>query len=69
MKRCKLHSRYDCWESRCQQARTQDNAGSIGIDTDGDLTVGIGSGLAIDTSDGSLEIQVAPGIYIDTDGN
>jgi hypothetical protein len=40
------------------------NAGQIGIDTDGDLTVGIGGGLTID-SDGDLGIQIAPGISID----
>lgn len=65
MKNCERHNRYNCWDSRCRQ----DNAGDLGIDTDGDLTIGIGGGLAIDTSDGSLEIQIAPGVYIDTDGN
>jgi len=44
----------------------QNNAGQLGIDiTDGDLTMGIGSGLAIDMSTGDLELQIAPGIDID----
>lgn len=46
-------------------ANPKDNAGQISVDaTDGDLAVGIGSGLTID-SDGDLGIQIAPGISID----
>lgn len=33
-----------------------DNTGQVGIDTSGDLTVGIGNGMSIDTSDGDLVI-------------
>ena len=41
------------------------NAGKVSIDvTDGDLAIGIGSGLTID-SDGDLGIQIAPGLSID----
>ena len=43
-----------------------DNAGQIGIDTSGDLTIGIGGGLGIDTKDGDLTVEVVPGISIDT---
>jgi hypothetical protein len=41
------------------------NAGQVSIDaTDGDVAIGIGGGLTID-SDGDLGIQIAPGISID----
>lgn len=44
----------------------KDNFGQIGLDiTDGDLAVGIGSGLAIDLGTGDLALQIAPGIDID----
>lgn len=42
----------------------KDNAGQVGIDLDGDLTIGLGGGLTID-SDGDLGIQIAPGISMD----
>lgn len=42
----------------------KDNAGSVSVDTDGDLAIGIGGGLTID-SDGDLGIQIAPGLSID----
>jgi hypothetical protein len=42
----------------------KDNAGEVGIDLDGDLAIGIGSGLTID-SDGDLGIKIAPGISMD----
>lgn len=49
-----------------------DNAGELSIDTDGELSVGIGGGLGIDT-DGDLTMKIAPGISIDLtdhdDGN
>lgn len=46
-----------------------DNAGEIGIEiTDGDLAIGIGGGLTIDT-DGDLGLSIAPGISIDLSGN
>jgi len=60
MNRCKDHDRLYCYSVKCQQ----DNAGRIGMDTDGDMTIGLGNGLTID-SDGDLGIQIAPGISID----
>lgn len=45
---------------------TSDNAGQVSIDTSGDLSVGIGGGLGIDTANGDLTVQIAPGISIDT---
>lgn len=65
MKRCKKHDRLSCWDSECKS----DNAGEIGIDTDGDLNIGIGGGLTIDPTDGSLGMKIAPGISIDFDGD
>lgn len=42
-----------------------DNLGKPSIDvSDGDLAIGIGGGLTID-SDGDLGLQIAPGISID----
>lgn len=42
-----------------------DNAGEVTLDvTDGDVAIGIGSGLTIDT-DGDLGIKIAPGVSID----
>jgi len=58
---CRRHNNYNCYDC-------SDNGPGIGIDTDGDLTVGIGGGLGIDATDGSLEIEVMPGVYLDTDG-
>jgi hypothetical protein len=63
MNTCKKHSRYNCWDSQCQQ----DNAGRIGMDTQGDLTIGLGGGLAMDMSDGSLGMNIG-GITFDFDG-
>lgn len=60
---CKAHNRFNCWDSECQR----DNSGRIGIDTQGDLTMGLGGGLAIDLSDGSLGMNVG-GVTIDFDG-
>lgn len=45
-----------------------DNAGEIGIDTGGDITIGLGGGLTIDT-DGDLGIDLGGGISIDSDGD
>ena len=44
-----------------------DNAGEVSIDTQGDVNVGIGSGLTVDATDGSIGIKVG-GITIDLDG-
>jgi len=41
------------------------NSGKLSVDaTDGDVAIGIGGGLTID-SDGDLGIQIAPGISIE----
>lgn len=65
MDRCKEHDRYDCHDSSC----VTNNAGTIGIDLDGDLAIGVGGGLTIDPTDGSLGMQIAPGVSIDFDGD
>lgn len=62
--RCKAHDRLNCYVSSCKD----DNAGQVGINTGGDLAIGIGSGLTIDT-DGDLGIQIAPGVSIDLSGD
>lgn len=44
------------------------NVGQLGVDvTDGDLTVGLGNGLAIDTQTGELELEIFPGVDIPLD--
>ncbi len=51
----------------CQHKdNANDNAGEVGISTDGHLAFGIGGGLTVDT-DGSLGIKIAPGISLDLD--
>jgi len=45
-----------------------DNAGDIGINTSGELTIGIGGGLTVDT-DGDVGISLGGGVSIDTDGD
>lgn len=56
MPRCKRHGRYSC--STCDSSESNSNLGQPSINTDGGLSIGIGSGLAIDPSDGSLGVQV-----------
>lgn len=54
---CKRHGRASC--SICRDDSTvnpSDNAGKIGMDLDGDLTMGIGGGMGIDLTDGSLTV-------------
>lgn len=74
---CKRHIRYNCMDITCRRLREEtnhsssyrmndDNAGQIGINTDGELTVGLGGGLTMDT-DGDIGIQIAPGFSIDFD--
>jgi hypothetical protein len=43
-----------------------DNVGEIGIDTSGDLTIGIGGGLAVDLADGDIVVDI-PGTNIGID--
>lgn len=42
-----------------------DNAGSVSVNTDGGISIGLGNGLAIDPRDGSLGIQIG-GITLDS---
>lgn len=49
------------------QSDSSDNQGEIGIDLQGDVTLGIGNNLTIDLSDGSVGMNVG-GINIDLDG-
>lgn len=70
-KPCKKHGRKYCYYSECKgqsssSSSSADNSGQIGINTDGNLTVGLGSGLTMDMSDGSLGFQTSPGFSIDT---
>jgi len=60
--KCEKHDRYSCYDSACKDEK--DNAGELTISTDGNLDIGIGSGLTIDPSDGSLGMKVG-GISID----
>lgn len=65
---CKAHGRTYCSESVCKREETasgSSNAGSVSVNTDGGISIGIGSGLAIDPSDGSVGFQVG-GVTIDT---
>lgn len=64
MKNCTKHNRFNCYDYQCQK----DNAGEIGVNTNGDLTVGLGNGLTMDLTDGSLGMRIAPGVSIDFDG-
>lgn len=43
-----------------------DNVGQLGVDTEGDLTIGIGGGLAIDLADGDVVVDV-PGTNLGVD--
>lgn len=63
MKRCEKHKRYNCTDPVC----SKDNAGEVGVDLQGDLTVGLGGGLVVDTTDGSIGMKVG-GVTIDFDG-
>lgn len=45
-----------------------DNTGDITVNTDGGVSMGLGSGLAIDLTDGSLGVQTG-GVTIDFDSN
>jgi hypothetical protein len=45
---------------------SDDNTGDLSLNTDGNLSVGLGNGLAIDTTDGSLGVQVG-GFTVDFD--
>jgi hypothetical protein len=71
MKRCQKHYRFDCVvcdpKVSAQRARQDSGgAGEIGINTDGHLTMGIGSGLTLDLQDSSLGVRMSPGFSVDT---
>jgi hypothetical protein len=61
--KCEKHDRTYCSDLACKAEET--NAGNVTINTEGGLSIGIGSGLAIDPSDGSIGFTVG-GITIDT---
>lgn len=67
--KCKRHDRYSCWDYQCKAAEdvTTNNFGRIGVDLQGDLSMGIGGGMAMDLSDGSLGMKIG-GITFDFDG-
>lgn len=60
--KCKKHERRHC--ATCP-SDSSDNVGDVTINTEGNLSIGIGSGLAIDPTDGSIGFKVG-GITIDT---
>lgn len=62
MNKCEEHDRYNCYDTKCKT----NNTSSVSVNTDGNVALGIGSGLAIDLTDGSLGIQIVPGVVIDT---
>lgn len=68
---CKAHQKTYCSDSKCKAEErdttedTTSNVGTPSINSDGHLAIGLGSGLAIDTTDGSLGFQVG-GFTIDT---
>lgn len=77
---CTIHKRSNCSNGACRRemgnrggsstasnTSSSDNAGQLGIDNQGDLTVGLGGGLGVDTSDGSLTFG-SGGFSIDSDG-
>lgn len=59
MSRCTAHDRENCQDAICRQ---RDNLGQVGIDIQGDPTIGLGNGLGMDVTDGSITIN-----GIDTD--
>ncbi len=60
---CTEHKQPYCADPGCKNDET--NAGTVTPNTDGGLSMGIGSGLAIDLTDGSIGFQVG-GLTIDT---
>lgn len=72
---CKPHGRYNCYDYKCKQEREKkeasssssynDNSGQIGINSEGNLTIGLGSGITMDTEDGSIGFGVG-GYSVDT---
>lgn len=68
---CQRHYRYRCQEAMCRPrsstsygSRSSD-FGGIGINTEGNLTMGLGGGLTMDMEDGSLGMSVLPGFSVD----
>lgn len=66
---CKQHGRRYCPSSRCEAtARAAGiDSPSFSVNAEGNLALGIGSGLAVDLADGSIGIEVAPGFTVDLD--
>lgn len=53
---CAKHNRPSCTDLICQN----DNAGKLGLATNGDLTIGVGGGVGIDLSTGGLTVGGFP---------
>lgn len=74
---CSRHGNYRCTDYYCRQDAQRasspygssygDNQGALGINSEGDLTIGLGNGLTVDLDDGSLGIDVGGGFSVDTD--
>lgn len=64
---CKKHYRYNCKDSQCATENPPGNTGQLAFDASGP-SIGIGSGLTVDPSDGSLGMSIG-GVNIDFDGN
>jgi len=66
--RCTEHGRYACHVTKCREEKDaygdRDNLGAVTPNTDGNISIGIGGGMAIDPTDGSLGMQVG-GVTID----
>ncbi len=60
---CAEHNQPYCVNPTCKNDET--NSGAVTPNTNGGLSVGIGSGLAVDLTDGSIGLQVG-GITIDS---
>jgi hypothetical protein len=60
---CREHKRSYCLDPQCKADET--NSGDTTINTDGNLSFGIGSGMAIDLTDGSIG-YTAGGITFDS---
>lgn len=51
-----------------RRRRRLDDGGDVGqpgVNSEGDLTIGLGNGLTLDAEDGSIGVELAPGFSID----
>lgn len=74
MSYCEKHRRYACYETLCRErdrfrgssvSSSSGDLGSLGINTEGNVTFGLGSGLTYDVSDGSIGLSTGPGFSVD----